>query len=499
MIEPPSGGNWKWPLLPVIVFLGLRLPLVVHQPGGQDEQVFAVPGWTVAKEGVPRVPYLVTDKRATFYQNADRCLMALPPGLFYIQAPFFYLLSAGYPTARMPLLWGGCLAIGLCYFATRKFGGNWFAGLLAASLLAFSRPLMFTSILARPDLLCMLCGWGALLTLWAHSGKRSWKRIVSAGALCGLGGLFHPFALVFCIQCGVWVLGANGSLKDRLLRATLLTFSAVAVLMLWLPLIIKFPQEFQSQFFANVVDRAGPGLGSRLLNPIPSFRHHIGLIWEFFGSSQTAFFGGGAIISLVILLRQRASHARALTMIVVSSLYLTATVAGMHPTKGYWVYPTFWICVTIGLALQPWLTTSTHRIRYFPTAIVIAIGMVVFVPGGGLRSAWVYWNHWGDQRFHAGNFISEVLEEMPSDGLYLADTSYVFDIYLSGRETLLCQQRELFYGDSEIPYRYLLAAGEAVQDEWPKEYGAVLSSTIGTQATPQDCFVNIYVPSESVE
>ena len=277
MIDLRSGKTWRWCVIPVVLFFGLRLPLVVHQPGGQDEQVFAVPGWTVAKEGVPRVPYLVTDNRATFYQNADRCLMALPPGLFYVQAPFFQVLPGGYPTARMPLLWGGCFAIGLCNFAATRFGGGWIAALIAASLLAFSRPLMFTSILARPDLLCMLCGWGALLTLWTPSSQWSWKTIVLAGALCGLGGLFHPFALVFCLQCGVWVLASSGSLQERGVRACLLAFSAAVVLMLWLPLIVKFPQEFQSQFFANVVDRAGPGLGSRLLNPIPSFRHHFGV------------------------------------------------------------------------------------------------------------------------------------------------------------------------------------------------------------------------------
>ncbi|MCA9047744.1 MAG: hypothetical protein KDA89_03395, partial [Planctomycetaceae bacterium] len=85
--------------LPVLVFVVLRLPALVHQPGAQDEQYFSVAGLTAATEGIPRIPYYPTRNPATFFDRADQCLMALPPGLFYAQAPFFRVFPAGYPTS----------------------------------------------------------------------------------------------------------------------------------------------------------------------------------------------------------------------------------------------------------------------------------------------------------------------------------------------------------------------------------------------------------------
>ncbi len=84
-----SARGWLLLLIPIGIFTVLRLPGILHQPGGQDEQFFAVPGYTVWHEGIPRIPYYPARARATFFENVDRCLMALPPGLFYCQAPFF--------------------------------------------------------------------------------------------------------------------------------------------------------------------------------------------------------------------------------------------------------------------------------------------------------------------------------------------------------------------------------------------------------------------------
>lgn len=77
-------------------------PLIYRQAGGQDEHLFAVPGWTVAREGVPRIPYVPGRDPASVFYRADEALFALPPAYFYWQAPFFLVLPAGYGTARLP-------------------------------------------------------------------------------------------------------------------------------------------------------------------------------------------------------------------------------------------------------------------------------------------------------------------------------------------------------------------------------------------------------------
>ncbi|MFO1063030.1 MAG: hypothetical protein U0892_04055 [Pirellulales bacterium] len=51
--------------------------------------------------------------------------------------------------------------------------------------------------------------------------------------------------------------------------------AAAAMPLLWLPLILMYPDEFFSQFFSNVMERAGPALHWRLIWPFPSFQHHL--------------------------------------------------------------------------------------------------------------------------------------------------------------------------------------------------------------------------------
>jgi Dolichyl-phosphate-mannose-protein mannosyltransferase len=177
--------RWLAVLLPILLYSGMRLPALLHQPGGQDEQFFAVPGWTVLQEGVPRIPYLPTRNRPSFFENADRCLMAIPPALFYVQAPFFALFPPGYPTARLPSFFGALLILFTSYRMSQLLGANVVTALLGSILLALSRPLLFTGIIARPDLLCILCGLLAIMVLLSNEDWNRWQVIGLTGGLCG--------------------------------------------------------------------------------------------------------------------------------------------------------------------------------------------------------------------------------------------------------------------------------------------------------------------------
>ena len=75
-------------LLLLGLFVLLRLPALLHQAGGQDEQFFSIPGWTVYREGVPRIPYLPSRNRATFFENARPMLDGVATGLVLCPSPF---------------------------------------------------------------------------------------------------------------------------------------------------------------------------------------------------------------------------------------------------------------------------------------------------------------------------------------------------------------------------------------------------------------------------
>lgn len=497
----PSSLAW---IVPILLFVVLRYPALVHQPGMQDEQWFAVPGLTVWQEGVPRIPYAPLRQRDTFFENADVCLMALPPGLFYVQAPFFGLFPAGYPTARIPLFLGALIAIGITYRLTRYLGGSVWASGAAASLVAVSRPLLFTGLTTRPDLLCIVFGWCALLVLWRRWTDDQLRSSVIVGTLCGLGGMFHPFALVFCIQAGIGTLLKRVHWTRKIVHMICLAGSAIAMMTLWLPLILRFPDEFQSQFYANVLDRAGPGLPSRILNPTASLVHHARLLIEFAGVWQFGLMTLGLFVGSVSLWRRRSENdsfkgeSAGYIALAWSSVHLTATVAGLHPTKGYWVYCFVWLMPMLAVSLQccgVFLSRTIPGRDWFSgaySAVLFAIVLLMMVPGAGLRSAWLYLANWRDPSLHGRTFIAGALEELPREGIFYADLSYVFDVYLSGRTTRLALEKRRYWGDGELDYDYLILSWEGEDADWASQYDADFVKRIGNRQYPQSCFVDLY-------
>jgi Dolichyl-phosphate-mannose-protein mannosyltransferase len=394
-------------LIPIVLFIGLRLPMLTHQPGGQDEQFFAVPGLTVLREGIPRIPYLPTRKRETLFENADRCLMSLPPAFFYLQAPFFAMLPAGYPTARAPSMFGACLMLVLVFALARNLGAGVVGALVASLLLALSRPLMFCGIIARPDLWCVLCGLAVFYTLFTST---TWHPalMLRVGLMCGLGALFHPFALVFGIQAAVATWWTPGGWRSRLASLFALSCGALAALALWLPLIFAYPYEFRTQFFSNVLDRAGPGLPSRMIWPLDSLRHHVTLLNEFAGLWQCGLLLVGLVCGLGLWWPKRGyGHLFGRAAWIWSSVYLTAVVAGLHPTKGYWLYPMALSFVCIGVAVDRLLASNRSKL------LATACGLATLLPGAGLKSTWTYLRHFRSPDYHGDKFIQNVLADLP--------------------------------------------------------------------------------------
>jgi hypothetical protein len=490
--------SWLWLVGPILLFTVLRLPALIHQPGMQDEQWFAVPGLTVWREGIPRIPYVPTRRRETLFENADVCLMALPPGLFYVQAPFFAILPPGHATARIPLFLGAWITIGLTFGITRRLGGSPMVAMCAAAIVAISRPLLFTGLTARPELLCAICGWLAIGVLWKHLADDHIRYSLLAGGLCGLGALFHPFALVFGMQTGLAVLGSSLAFGRRCIHLAVIFVGGVSILGLWFPLIASFPYEFQSQFFANVLDRAGPGLPVRLIWPLPAFMHHARLLWEFAGPLQSMLMAVALVVGSIGFWRMRRDRVAAGYLALVwTSVYLTAAVAGLHPTKGYWIYPFVWLVPLLCVVLEHWTkprgaADGQGAGRPIRLAACMLLIFAMLLPGGGLRTTWLYLTNWKDPRYYGPAFIAGVLDDLPQEGLFFADLCYVFDIYLSGRQTRLCQERQQYWGDAELEYDYLVLSWEGEDAGWAEQYGGQHLRRVGQRELKQSLFVDLY-------
>ncbi|MCD0460817.1 ArnT family glycosyltransferase [Roseiconus lacunae] len=507
-----------WLIVAITLFLVLRIPLITHQSGIQDEHWFAVPGYTLWEEGVPRIPYVPSRIRDSFFENADVCLMTLPPGLALAQAPFFAVFQAGYPTARLPSLLAALATIVVTYSLVRRFGGDRSIAGFASLVVALSRPLLFAGITSRPDALCILFGLlcADRIVKVAHQARaesedqmsetrskplpdNQLRSVSVAGVFCGFAALCHPLGIVFAMQSALVILIIWGGFRKVLRRWCVFAIGSVLGISPWLPYIVMFPYEFRAQFVTNVLDRAGPGLFSRLTWPIPSLIHHSRILYELLGSLQLTLFGIALVLGTLLVFRSRRNSVPVRWLLPLNAwaaVYLTATAAGLHPIQLYWAYAFVWSIVLGAIALGELSEVIRRRLSpasFKLTQFAFCIGvLVLLLPGGGLRSWHVYVTHWNDPRYNASRFIANVLSEIPEDALCYSDLSYVFDIYLSGRPTRLCAERELFWGDDAIEYDYLLLSWEGRDADWAQQYDAVKFRSFGSDATPQHCYVDVF-------
>ncbi len=489
----------RWLALGLIAagYFAFRLPFVLKQPGGQDEQLFSVPGYTVAKEGVPRIPYYPARNPECFFYRTDECEFALPPGLFYLQAPFFWLFPPGYPTARLPCLVAGLIAIWLVYELGRRAFGE-AAGLWAAAMYAASRVLFFAATFARPDEPCAAFGLAAILMLWRYSDEGGLKQIVLAGALLGLGLLCHPFAIVYCLLCGLWMLLVGGPVKRRVTNAAVLTAASLAMLALWTPLILAHRDAFEKQFFNNVLNPAGPGLIRRLLWPVSYVAHQVQLVYEQAGIWQMAVMGIGLIgITLPLLRKTATPQHRRMLFIVWGSLYLLAACQGMHPTKGYWCFTGALVFIGAG-AVAAWLLKSLSTIGR-PIVVLAGLGIAaLFVPQSGIRLWWAQVRPQPDARYDGPRFVREMIAALPAEGRYVVEPAFVFDFWLAGRDVIVrVEPRD--YLIEQYEYDWLVVSRDGLEKSIPSKLNGEFIRSFGPEDDPLACYAEVYRPAPKAQ
>ena len=482
----------------------MRFPMVIQLAGQYDEEYFATAGFTTLREGVPRFPGCLVERGSEvltsehpYVRSMSKCLFIEPPMIYLVEAPFLAVLPARYSTARLPTFLAGFVAIWLVYRVARSLiEPRWVLG-LSLVMLAVSRPLMFTSIIARPDLICGVFGWSAILAMMRWQRDPRWRWLIVAGVCCGGGLLSHPFSVVYCLQCGIWTLVSSGTLTDRLKRASLLTGCSLVVFGSWLPLILKFPEEIRLQFSWNVIDHVGPGLGSRFVWPWQSLWNHWDLQSDFNGPYQMWFLASGTILGSLFWWRVSTEH-RWYVLLIWTAGYLTAVMAGMHRTKGYWIYP---IGLMYPLAVDGvWRVVDAVRQRLVgplrggrSTAVAMsAVCLVLMMPGAGLRTVFNGWRHWNDERFHADRLVERVLKDLPQEGIYMVDPGHLLDFYVSGRKTLLLSSRHEWYWGSHVPLAdYVVTTRCADISDWKNFYDATLIRREGSNSNDEN-YIEIY-------
>lgn len=472
-------------------FLLMRVPVMYRQPGGMDEDWFAAPGWTVAHEGIPRVPYAPERNRESVFFKADEALFALPPAYHYWQAPFFLVLPAGYGTARLASAVAGLLGVWLVYELGRAMLRDEAAALWAAVLYSICRVLFFPATTARPDMLCGLLGLAAMWQMWRWSSAPSFRRIACAGACLGLGLLTHPFAIVYCLQAGFWVLCRSTPWRRRLAHAALLTGTALCVLALWLPLIAAHADAFQEQFIGNVLDRSGPGVLSRLAFPWPHGPYHARLLVEHAGPLQAALMVGGLLIVVAISLWSKESNLRALCILGLSAVYLLVACQGQHPTKGYWCYPGALLLLCVGQSIS-WMSRAAGRRSRWLSPLAGAAAVALVLPGCGIRTTLAHVMHWHDDNYNAPRFIRSVLADLPRESRLIVDPAHVFPAWLEGRNVVLGVNVPVYFHAREFPYDYLIAGRYGLVNDLPGQLGGEHVATYGDESDLFACYVEVY-------
>ncbi|MCA9125597.1 MAG: glycosyltransferase family 39 protein [Planctomycetales bacterium] len=502
-------------LAAILALAAVRLPSVWYRMGGQDEQWFSVPGWTVAHEGLPRIPYVPVREPGSVFYGADRILFALPPAYFYVQSPFFWLFPPGYGTARLAAWAAGIFALWWLYGLMRTWNVRLSICLLALTVCAFGRAFYFPWQDTRPDMLCAMFGLAALALLARRTETTPSTSLWGVGACVGLGMLSHPFALVYALQIGMWLMWQARSWRKRLLDCGIAGMSALAAFALWLPLIAREPALFQAQFFGNVLSRSGPGLVSRLLWPWTYVPFQTTLIAERLGAYQlmllVATLVAGLVAVCAVILRQRRASCPATepeaagtaagrlpiaTWLAVSALYLHVATLGFHPAKGYLCYT--WAMLALLLAVL--LENASRRLARpaLRKLLIVAatFGLIlVLAPGSGLRATWTYATRYREVNYNRQAFVKAIDQRLPPGARLIVSPEYVFEFELLGRRPLNASRLKLYHDVEGIQFDYLLASTQAFDEGIPEQLKCELAWTLGDSSDPLACYVEVYSPT----
>ena len=477
------------------LFLLLRLPVMYHQPGGQDEEFYAVPGLTILETGLPQLPHVPARNLESAFYRSDEVLFSEPPLYFYYQALFYAVLPDVYGTARLASGVAGLLSLWLVYRLSLAGGATMAAGLWAAGLFSFSRWFYFPATSARPDCLCGLFGFLAILCVWRWRITGRLQGLFLAGVCIGLGGLTHPFAVVYAVQLAAWVFLASRGWR-RIGHPALLAGVSLLVFSTWLPLIAANLEIFRIQFRNQFGGHADGSVWLRALLPGPSLIYHGRMLWDHIGPIQMLLPAAGLIGATLAGWRDRSSGIWTISCLAWSSLYLMSISVGPHhPVFGYWIYSAGLMFVCVGHSLSK-LSDAVLPARRRLVIAGITLGMILLlVPGSGLRTLAAHVRHWNDINYDSPRFARRLIDSLPADAVYAVDTQFALDFLAAGRKTLLANNLPVYFRIDQFEFDYLIVSrrGQDIRIAQQLE-----TEFLRAEGIPDDkfaCYAEIHIPS----
>lgn len=486
----------------VTAFLVLRFPVFIRQPGGMDEDCYAVPGLAILQSGIPKLLNAPARNMESVFYYADQALYAEPPLYFYWQAIFYAVLQPSYATARLSSCMAGLLGLFFLYRAQLIVSESRVAACWSFGLFLFSRWFYFAAASARPDVLCASFGFAAMLTMLWYRRSQERKWLLATGILIGLGGLTHPFALVYAIQMAVWCFIAERG-TARITQPLILAAIAIATALLWLPLISLYPSIFAVQFKNQFLSSVGGSLTYRLLMPWESLWYHFlaphGMVYHI-GFPQFAL----AIIPLSIMTvraHRTAPEWKPIVWLAWSGIPLLSVLVGPHhAVVGYWSYTAGQMFLCTGAVIQLSLE-RLGRYRFFQTrewlrvATPYALGLlatVALLPGSGLRATYTYVRHWNDINYNRSRFSEQLADSLPKDAICGVDPEFNFDFITMGVPTLLVDHESIYFRLQDSEYDYVILSKFGKDKRITTHLPLRLLRTVGVKEDVLACYAEIY-------
>lgn len=238
---------------------------------------------------------------------------------------------------------------------------------------------------------------------------------------------------------------------------------------------------FRSQFIANILRPAGPGLISRFVMPWDSLSHQMPQLIDRAHAIQFAMLAVGMIAVLAIAYRRRDHAAMVIGVLAITSVYLLTACLGDHPIQGFWCYSASlgWIGFAYVVAAidSRWIGGRSHS-KWHRT-VGIAVVLLAMLPGSGARAVVTFANKFGDPVYSNPRFVDTVLGDLPASASLTVGPEFSLPVLAQRDDVILACRHPKYFDSADHPTDFYLfgrrdfaeSMVDAYECEFVRRYG----------------------------